>query len=337
MTPIKPEIQEKAQQILEAIKSANSILLHCHPSPDPDSVGSALAMKHAIEQLGKKATVMKGDSEIPQAFMHFPGATDILMKSFWEINQDDYDLFIMVDSGLSGVSRNPVPTERPKMKIINIDHHRTNIGDGDINIVDPSYPAVAELIYDILTCMEIKLTEAIAINLFMGIFSDTGGFKYSGISPRTFQTAGNLVTIYPEMYKVIAKMENSKTLHDLDFLGLAISSTEEILDGKAFISVLPNSKIVEKKIPAVCISAGVVSSMLRTVGGYLFSCAIVEAEPHQLRLSFRSSDSTKYDVSKLAAILGGGGHKAAAGAVLNMSIDEAKSLVETKAKELYNL
>ncbi len=337
MTPIKPEIQEKALQILEAIKSSNSVLLHCHPSPDPDCVGSALAMKHVVEQLGKKVTVIKGDSEIPQAFMHFPGATDILMKSYWEINQDDYDLFIIVDSGLSGVSRNPVPTDRPKMKIVNIDHHRTNKGDGDINIVDPSYPAVAELIYDILTCMEITITEVIAINLFMGIFSDTGGFKYSGISPRTFQTAGDLISIYPEMDKVVAKMENSKTLHDLDFLGLAISSTEEILDGKAFVSVLPNSKIVEKKIPAICISAGVVSSMLRTVGGYLFSCAMVEAEPNQIRMSFRSSDGAKYDVSKLAAIFGGGGHKAAAGAVLNMSIEEAKSLVETKAKELYNL
>jgi phosphoesterase RecJ-like protein len=223
------------------------------------------------------------------------------------------------------------------MKIINIDHHRTTKGDGDINIVDPSYPAVAELIYDILTCMEIKITEQIAINLFMGIFSDTGGFKYSGISPRTFQTAGDLISIYPEMDKVVAKMETSNTLHNLDFLGLAISSTEEILGGKAFVSIVPNSKIVEKKIPAVCISAGVVSSMLRTVGGYLFSCAMVEAEPNQIRMSFRSSDATKYDVSKLAAIFGGGGHKAAAGAVLNMSIEEAKSLVETKAKELYNL
>lgn len=337
MSTINPEIREKAEQILEAIKNANSVLLHCHPSPDPDSVGSALAMKFTVEQLGKKATVIKGDSDIPEAFMHFPGATEILMKSYWEINPSDYDLFIVVDSALEGVTRNPRIVDRPKMKIINIDHHRTTKGDGDINIVDPTYPAVAELIFDILTCMNIAITEEIAINLFMGIFSDTGGFKYEGISPRTFETARQLVEIYPKMNKVVEKMEYSNTLYDLDFIGLALSSVQEILNGKALIVLVPYSKIIEKNIPSVSISTGIVSSMIRTVKGYCFSCVIVEAEPGQVRFRFRTSDSTKYDVSILAASIGGGGHKAASGAVLNMSIEEAKSLVETKAKELYNL
>ncbi|MDP2691784.1 MAG: hypothetical protein Q8O95_05280, partial [bacterium] len=61
---ISKEVSQKAPVILDEIKRASSILLHCHPSPDPDSVGSALAMKFALEQLGKKATVIRGDSEL---------------------------------------------------------------------------------------------------------------------------------------------------------------------------------------------------------------------------------------------------------------------------------
>ena len=92
-------VEDAAPKILEAIKAARSILLHCHPSPDPDSVGSALAMKFALESMGKKATVIRGDSEIPQAFMHFPGAGDIVAKNFFEVDLAEFDLFIVLDSG----------------------------------------------------------------------------------------------------------------------------------------------------------------------------------------------------------------------------------------------
>src|SRR3989344_3205155 len=87
-----------SSDILSHIEKANSILLHCHPSPDPDSVGSVLAMKCALEQMGKKATVIKGDSDIPQAFMHFPGADTIVKKNFGEVDLKNFDLFIILDS-----------------------------------------------------------------------------------------------------------------------------------------------------------------------------------------------------------------------------------------------
>src|SRR3989344_9571766 len=96
---ISEEVKKAAPLIFNEIKKANSILLHCHPSPDPDSVGSVLAMKFALESLGKKVTVIQGDSEIPQAFMHFPGAGDIVQKSFDEMDLKEFDLFIILDSG----------------------------------------------------------------------------------------------------------------------------------------------------------------------------------------------------------------------------------------------
>lgn len=330
-------LKERSLLVLEEIKKARSVLLHCHPSPDPDSVGSALAMKFAVEQLGVKATVIKGDSDIPQAFMHFPGAKDIVMKSYWEIDPNDYDLFIIVDSDLTGVSRAKQIKELPSsMTMINIDHHRTNNGFGKINITEPSYPATGQLLYDIFVEMGITITPEISANLFMGIFSDTGGFKYEGVNSATFDIAGKLINIYPDFSKLIEKMENSNSLEDLSFQGLALDSIEELSGKRILASVISYSKIQERKISDENISTGLISRTLRTASGYDLFVVIVEPKPNEIKVSFRTIDSNKYDVSKLAASIGGGGHKAAAGALLNMPIEQAKSLVVSKVKELYN-
>ncbi|MFA6554648.1 MAG: DHH family phosphoesterase [Candidatus Paceibacterota bacterium] len=334
---IPNSIKEKAPLILAEIKKAKSILLHCHPSPDPDSVGSALATKFALEQLGKKATVIKGDSEIPPAFMHFRGAKDILMKAYWEIDPTEYDLFIIVDSAISGVSRLKEVKIPDSLKVINIDHHRTNVGDGFINIVEPSYPAVAQLLFDLFKEMNIKITPEIAENLFMGIYTDTGGFKYESVTSATFEVASELVGVCPNISRTIAKMENSNTLGDIAFQAAALSSVELTSNNKVAFSVIPYSVIQEKKIPDVSISAGMVSPVIRTIAGLEVIAVIIEARPNKIKMSFRSGNSGICDVSKLAVSLGGGGHKAAAGASIEMPLVDAKKLVVEKIKELYNL
>ncbi len=334
---ISPLIKEKAPLILAEIQKAKSILLHCHPNPDPDSVCSVLAMKSALEQLSKKATVIRGDSEMPAAFMHFPGAKGILMKSFWDIDPAQYDLFIIIDSAMSGVSRTKEVTLPDTMMVINIDHHQTNTGSGMIDIIDPSYPAAAQLLFDIFKEMNITITPDIAANLFMGIYTDTGGFKYGGTTPATFKVAAELAAIYPGFPQLISGMENSNTLGDMTFSGLALSALETVCDNSVLLSVVPYLRIQEKKIPDVSISAGSMSSILRTVGAYNIVGALIEARPNKIKISFRSNNSDVYDVSKLAVALGGGGHKAAAGAGIDMSLEDAKKLVVEKAKELYNL
>jgi phosphoesterase RecJ-like protein len=335
---ISDSIREKAILIWAEIEKAQSILLHCHPSSDPDSVGSTLGMKLALESKGKKVTLIKGDSEIPAAFMHFPGADTILMKNFFEIDQSAYDLFLVLDSSKPDMISKIEPMVFPStMKVIVIDHHRSNAGYGAINIVDASYPATAQLVFDLLTLWNITITSDIARNLFMGIFTDTGGFKYEGTSPRTFMTAAVLVSIAPDFTKTVSKMENSLTIKDLQFTGLAMSTLTSELDGKLGIVAVPYVSIQEKAIPDECISAGVISGSLRKIAQFDLVTALIEAEPGQVRISFRTHDADRFDLSLLAVALGGGGHKAAAGASLNMSLAQARETVVAKIKELYNL
>ena len=335
---ISPLIKEKAPLILAEIKKANSILLHCHPSPDPDSVGSALAMKFVLEQMGKKATVIKGDSVIPQAFMHFPGAKDIVQKNFGEVNLKEFDLFIIVDTAsISQISRLQSIQMPLTMMTIVIDHHPSNPGFADINLVEPVYPATSQILFDLFDLWKIDITPDIAANLFMGIYTDTGGFKYPGTTVRTFNVAGELANIIPEFPRIISDMENSRTLAEIRFQALALSSIETFLDGQCGLSVISNAALKEHNIAKIDIHGEQIVQILRSVSDWKFSGILVEVEHGSVKMSLRSKDGEIYDVSKLAVALGGGGHKAAAGVTVDMTIDEAKKLVVAKAKELYNL
>lgn len=336
---ISPIVTEKAPLILAEIKKAQSILLHCHPSPDPDSVGSTLATKFALEAMGKKVTLIKGDSDIPEAFLHFPGAANITQKNFFEIDHKQFDLFIVLDSGsIEQISRRDVfPNPFPISTIV-IDHHASNPGYGSlINLVDPTYPATAQILYDLFTIWQVNMTHDIAANLFMGIYTDTGGFKYPGTTAKTFTIVSALIEFIPDFTSLISTMENSHTRADLEFRGLVLNSIKTFFADTVALSVVTYEMLQEKNIPITSAKAGSVSSSLRTVQQWNVVGVLVEVETGVVNVSFRSKDAALFDVSKLAVALGGGGHKAAAGVVLKMKPQEAVDLVVSKIKELYNL
>ncbi len=333
---ISEEIKALAPSILADVKKAKSVLLHCHPSSDPDSVGSALAMKYVLEGMGKDVTIIQGDSELPAAFLHFPGATEIVKKNFFEINLKDFDLFIIQDSGSKEMISRVKPIRFPlKIKSIVIDHHASNRGYGDINLIVNTYPATCQILFELFHTWKVKITENIAKNLFIGMYTDTGGFKYPGTSTQTFNIAAELVKIIPDFPELISEMENSNEPADLRFQGLALDSIQTFLDGKLALSIIPLASLHERNIPLENVHGDLISPILKTVTEWYITGILVETEPNIIKMSFRSKNSNIYNVSKLAVALGGGGHKAAAGAILNMSIEDAKKLVVEKVNELF--
>jgi len=334
---ISPIIKEKAPLILAEIKKAKSILLHCHPAPDPDSVGSALAMKLALEGLGKKATVIRGDSNMPQAFMHFPGAEGIVQKNFFEADLKDFDLFISLDSADLGlISRRGKVAFPEWLKVVNIDHHPTNPNYGSINLVEPSYPATGQVLFDLFGEWGIEITPDIAADLFVATYSDTGGLKYEGVTAHTYEIMTVLSRLIDDIPRLIRKMENLNTPGFMKFASAALGGVEAV-GGKAALTFVPHAVLKENALTADDIFTSKISSLLMTVPQWVITGCGVEIEPNKVKFSFRSADENKYDVSKLATALGGGGHGAASGAILSMPLEEAKRLVVAKAKELYNL
>ena len=359
---LSDETKDLALQAFEKIKNANSILLHFHPSPDPDSTGSALGLSMAILNAfpNKKVTVIKGDSDIPSGFSHMPGMESVLMKSYKDLvlggEISNYDLFIACDSGSVGMISSDIGAEEkfPKgMFVIVIDHHHTNTRYGNINIVDSSYPAACTLIADLLTFLNIEITPDVARNLFVGTFTDTGGFRYGGVDKNSVTKALNvatrLSTITPLMFEDINIMENSNSKDSLAFEALALSSIQEIpfsiknnlsksLSGAKYIgafSPISNEMIKSKGINMKNVSSHGVPNKIKSVIGYNIGATLIEEEVGVIKISMRSRDAEKFDVSKVALALGGGGHKAAAGAKLKMGFEDAKKMFVDTVQKLF--
>src|SRR3989344_7317983 len=151
------QVKKLAPEIWNAIKGAKKILLHLHPNPDPDSVGSALAMSHALRALGKSVTVIKGDSPMPEYLSFLPGYEAILAKNYLEIEPTDFDLFLMLDisqlNRVTGLGEVKFPST---LKTILIDHHVTAEPFAGLNLIAPEYPATAQILYDLFGEWKIK-------------------------------------------------------------------------------------------------------------------------------------------------------------------------------------
>jgi phosphoesterase RecJ-like protein len=335
---ISPLITQQAPIILAEIKKAKSVLLHCHPSPDPDSVCSALAMKAVCEQLGVKATIIRGDSEkMSEGFMHFPGIDAIIPKNFGEIDLKDYDLFISQDSASPGmVSYKKTPVFPLPIKSIVIDHHASNTSYGDINLVDICSSA-AFILFQLFQLWDVKLNHDIALNLFLGMYTDSGGFKYPPVSHREFEVAAQLVKLAPDFVDAIFRMENSASKESIYFEALALNSLETFLNDNIAIASVSYEQLKEHNIPGEATHSEI-PNMLKSVIGWNVGMTLVEREPKLINVSMRSRNADMFDVSKLATALGGGGHRAAAGIKFkDTSLEDAKKMIVAKAKEIYNL
>lgn len=329
-------LKKLAPEILSLIKSSHNILLHCHPSPDPDSVGSALAMKLALESLGKKVTVIGGDSEVPQAFAHFPGFTSIEAKTFFEIDLAPIDLFIIQDAGSPEmVSRKAPLVFPPHLKTVVIDHHMSNQKFArDINLLDTTYPATTLILFDLFKEWGIHLTPDIATNLFIGAYTDTGGFKFQSTTADTLAAAAELARIAPDFHDAIFKMENSREPDEIRYQGLAFSHIETFLDGHLAMSTITHDDFEKSGINIEDASAGYIANQLKSVIGWDVAVCIIEMTPGHFKGSLRTRNSGKYDLSKIAVQLGGGGHKSAAGIHLEGELAEVQQKIVDVVKAM---
>ncbi len=321
------QIKDIAPKILKTIQKSKKILLHCHPYPDPDSVGSVLAMAGVLKKIGKDVTPIIGDSEYPQNLIGLPNNSWIQLKNYTEIDIKEFDLFIILDSSSpSQISQLIDVTFPENLNTIIIDHHATNSKYGKINLVEPTYCSTSQILYNLFDLWGIKIDSDIAICLFVGIFADTGGFKYLNTTPEVFKIALELVKINPNYHKIIFDLENSKKPIEIEMTVLAFSSIEKFFSGNVVLSLISYEEIKKRNLSKSDAMEGLIPDRLRSVIDWDLVASLVEAEPGVVTVSIRTRDENKYDVSKIAKLVGtnGGGHRGAAGTTINEPLEISK-------------
>jgi phosphoesterase RecJ-like protein len=152
-----------ARRIWKEIDRSKRILLHLHPSPDGDCTGSALAFYHVLIGLGKDVVLIQGDSEFPKNLSHLPGADKILAKNITQIDLSQFDLFLILDAAsIKQVTKVTELKFPKKLQTIVIDHHQSNEKFGKVNMVIPSSPATAQIIYELFVVRKIKIAPKVA-------------------------------------------------------------------------------------------------------------------------------------------------------------------------------
>ena len=310
--------------ITKAINEAETIAILTHESPDGDAMGSSLAMYNALKDMGKKPDIII--PEYPRTFSFLPGADEILKEG----KQKQYDLVISLDcADLKRLNGFANYFEDAKTTI-SIEHHRMNPMFADYNYVDPASPACCQILVVILEYLKVEITKDIGTCLLTGIITDTGGFKYPGVTAETFEFAAWLLTSGVNVSNIYKKVLQIKTRANYELSKLAMNRMEFLEDDRITFTYITLED--EKRFQAEEGSHEGIVEIGRDIEGVEVSIFLHEAEDG-FKVSLRSNEYI--NVSEVCFMFGGGGHMRAAGCKMTGTIEQIKNkLVNEIKKEL---
>lgn len=298
-------------KLIEAIEQADTIAIGAHIRPDGDAVGSTIGLYEYLLDNYKEKKVTAYLVGYMEEFNILPGLNDVCHDM---LDDTQYDLFIALDC--SNTERiQGIKIYHNAKKTICVDHHITNEGYADENIIKTA-SATAEIVFDLLD--QNKMSYNVCSALYMGIIHDTGVFKHSNTTRHTMEVAGILIEKGVDQERLIDSTFYNKTYVQNQLLGRALLECFGVLDKKIMVSVIKQSyfEFYEAK-PADL--EGVVDQLRVTIGTEV-AILIYETNDQQYKVSMRSNG--KVDVSEIAVAFGGGGHKMAAGCTMDGRIYE---------------
>ena len=309
--------------ILEEINNAESIVILTHENPDGDAIGSGLALYNALKQIGKNPDIII--PEYPRTFEFLPGADEIKKES----DVEKYDLAISVDCAtvkmLNGFANY---FENAKVRV-SIDHHSTNTMFGDLNYVSPDAPACAQILLVVFEYFKIEVTKDIGTCILAGIITDTGGFKYSGVTSETFEFVAWLLEKGINVSKIYRKVLQTKTRANFELNRIATNRLEFFEGGKVAFTYI--TKEDEERVNAESGDHEGIVETGRDIEGVEVSIFIRQTDKG-CKVSMRSNEYV--NVSDVCLLLGGGGHIRAAGATMQCTIEQAKEKILRQIKSV---
>ena len=300
--------------ILNEIQIAEKIVILTHEAPDGDAIGSSLAMKLALRQLGKECDVIV--PEYSKLFSFLPGAKEMMQES----SIKEYDLAIALDCGdLKRLKSGEEYFETAKRKV-QIDHHGSNTMFGDLNFVNPASPACCEILVEMFGYYGINIDKDMGTCLVAGIITDTGGFRYPKTSAETFEFTAELLQKGVNVSDIYKRVQDTKTRANFELTKLVIDRMELLEDGKVTFTYITQED--SKKIGAEVGDHEGLVEIGRDIEGVEVSIFIREKEDGTFKASLRSNSYV--NVADICLLFGGGGHQMAAGCVIKDDKDVVK-------------
>ncbi|MCS7014763.1 MAG: bifunctional oligoribonuclease/PAP phosphatase NrnA [Gemmatales bacterium] len=324
----------KWQQWCELVSQARNIALLSHVRPDGDALGSCEALRLAFRSLGKQARVVV-PGHIPERYRFLD--TEQSWESVpvgWPIPEwfQGADLLVIADTGTWAQLANLAEAVRRSVarKVV-LDHHQTQDDLNAVRFVDTSAEATGRLAWWAILRLRVKLTPDMARALFVAIATDTGWFHHSNTQPRTFDLARRLIRAGADPHEIYQAIYECNSLERLRLIGLFLQRLQLAGQGRICYGVVRLADYEETGAPPL--DSDELIGYTRSVAGVEVGLLFVELPQGGTKVSFRARGGI--NVASLAERWKGGGHPAAAGAILDLPLAQAiPMVVSTVEKEL---
>jgi len=310
MTDVTELVGSDLDLVAEEIRSGDRFLLTTHENPDGDALGSLLAMNRLLTALGKDSVMflLAKEFPLPVEYRFLP-----LEEVFHEPPADMSDrVVIFLDCG--NIDRMPVDfLQDGANKVINIDHHHDNTRFGTINLVDVEASCTAEILYELIGLLGVELTSEMANALYVALVTDTGKFMYENTDARSHRMAAGLIEAGVKVNEVYRRLYEHAPLEKLKLLARALEGIELRDDGVLAVTYISKDDYTATG-SSEPLTEGIIDH-LRTLDGTAVAAVVrdqAESGQKQRKVSMRSTDG-RVDVSAIARVQGGGGHRRAAG------------------------
>ena len=321
------------QRFAEVVRSASKIVLTIHHRPDGDCVGSALAMRQILLQLGKEVQIIAPHRTPPTlAFLdpyHCVTALEDMTEEDTHYLQTADLLFVLDTSSWAQLGEMaPIFREHSAKKII-LDHHVKGDDIGAEAFIDAAAEATGALIVQAANALGVPMSRDMAEPAFVALATDTGWFRFSNTTSATFSTAARLIDVGVQPDAIYRKAYEQESLGRIRLVGRTLSKTESYFDGQLLVTWILFEDF--EAAGAITSDSEDIVNMLLQVRDSKMAILISELKDRTFKASFRSR--CEVDCSVLAAQFGGGGHKKAAGASLSFSFEQTKKALIEAVKD----
>lgn len=312
------------EQVLSLLQSDSRFVLATHEAPDGDALGSLLAMHGLLTSLGKQAEMFIAPSDLPLPYEYsFFAPENAIHEPPADIGQRTV---IFLDCG--NIDRNKADVLRDGKLLINIDHHHDNTGFGTVNHVVPQASCTAEIVWDLMHGLDFKPQGRVADALYVALITDTGRFMYENTGPRAHQMAAELIEAGVDVQRIYRRLFEEMPLAKLHLLARALSSVRTYDQGRLTLACITLADLAATGAEESH-HEGIVDH-LRAVRGTKVAALVREVQSAdgalRRKVSLRATGED-LDVSAIARVEGGGGHRRAAGFTTDLDVQEIAALL----------
>jgi len=320
-------VSEKFEQIGQALRENQRFAVLSHVRPDGDALGSQLALGLSLKQLGKDVRIWNEDGML-EKYSFLPSA-NLLTKP--PADPEDVDVAIALDTAIQNRLGTALPAVRSAKVWINLDHHPSNPGYGDLVQIDPKAPATGEILFELIKSEKLPIDAAIAENLYVAISTDTGSFQYPNTTARTLEIAAELIRAGVDVGRVSQLTYENYPRRRVELLRDLLGTMR--FDASDRVASFSLSLATAKKLGVLPEDNEGLIDHLRAIRGVIVAVFFEELPDGKVRVSMRSK-SEKVNVCAICEKFGGGGHVLAAGARVRGTLPEVEKKVLEEVRDI---